>query len=234
MKIAYVTSFSPDGYELYGKKFLDTYLEFIDHPLFCYVEAPCSYGGDQISYYDLNNVHGLNEFLENARFSAMSGHVWDNHYDYRFAATRFCRKHFAQIDAEKRAREQGFDWLVWLDADIEVGKPLPLPSGNNFLHYLGRPEWHSCASYVAWNLGHAQNNEWWKLLSTLYKTGALFALPEWHDSYVNDWIRHQLKIDALNIAEPYKDQLKSHANVFDYVFQGSRHKKGGLKYENNN
>ena len=229
MKYAYVTSFSPDGFELYGKKFLDTYLCYTEHPLFCYVESPCAYESEQIFFYNLNEIKEFKDFLEKATFPAMNGYIWENHYDYKFDATRFCRKHFSQISAEKLAREQGYDWLIWLDADIEIGKPLPLPSGDNYLHYLGRPEWHSCASYVAWSLNHKQNSEWWSLLSTLYKTGAIFALPEWHDSYVNDWIRHQLRIDALNIAEPYKEQLKLNANVFDYVFEGSRHKKGAAR-----
>jgi len=36
-------------------------------------------------------------------------------------------------------------------------------------------------------------------------------------------------VPAKNLAEPYADQLKGPANVFDVVFPGHHHAKGNLK-----
>ena len=226
----YVTSFGPQGYEVYGRRFLETYCEHMSHPLTVYVEAPCDFRHELITYKNLVDVPGCQDFLNKLVFPAMHGKMWSGQYDYRFAVAKFCRKQFAQADAALDEMAHGGDWLVWIDADIELGAPLPDPVDGPFMYYLGRPEWHSCASYVAWDLRKPASKEWWTKLQMLYLSGSLFALPEWHDSYVNDWLREGMKVSAINLAAPYAAQLKGPANVFDVVFAGSHHKKGGLKF----
>jgi hypothetical protein len=93
---------------------------------------------------------------------------------------------------------------------------------------LGRPEWHSCASFVGWNLQHPASGDFWKRYWLLYVTGTVFCLPEWHDSYILDWLREQIDFPAVNLAEGL--ELKGPANVFDVVFPMAHHKKGNLKH----
>ena len=94
--------------------------------------------------------------------------------------------------------------------------------------YLDRPEWHSCASFIGWNLTHPSCKEFFDRYLGVYTTGTVFALPEWHDSYVLDWLRELLNIPCENLAAGL--DLKGPANVFDEVFSSARHKKGNLKF----
>lgn len=226
----YVTSFSAEGYELYGREFLEGFVKHVPHSIVVYAEDVCDFFHPQITYKPLLAIPGCREFLSHLLFKTMHGQMWDNTYNYRYAVNRFCRKHFAAFDAAEQEVAQGGDWLIWIDADVVIGAALPDPKEGPFMYYLGRPEWHSCASYVAWDLRKPCNADWWFNLRNLYLTGTVFALPEWHDSFINDWLRESMQVQAVNLAAPYAAQLKGPANVFDAVFKGCHHKKGALKY----
>ena len=222
-----VTSFGEEGYKQYGEKFLSSYVESVGLPIDVYVESPITFEHELVTVRDLWKVEGIKEFLQMASFPAAQGNLWgEGKRNYRFDTFKFCRKSFAQIDAASRAP----DILIWLDADIEFGgKFVPPAFEDEFMHYMGRPEWHSCASYVAWDTSHPLAGEFFKRYWMLHVTGTIFCLPEWHDSYVLDWLRETTGVEAIDLAKPYYDELKGPANVFDKVFPGHHHKKGNLK-----
>ena len=93
--------------------------------------------------------------------------------------------------------------------------------------YLGRPEWHSCASLIGWNLDADESSEFFKRYWLLHVTGTIFALEAWTDCHALDWLREQSGVTATNLAEGL--DLKGPANVFDEVFTCAHHKKGGIK-----
>ncbi len=225
-----LTSFGPDGYRLYGERFLETYTAHWDVPIDVYYETekPPPFRHKLVRYKSLFKTEGCSEFLRGCQFPAMRGDLWgEGKRNYRYDIFKFCRKSFAQVDA---ASHQG-DWLFWLDADVEWTSAIDLEecTHDGFMSYLGRPEWHSCASFVGWNLRHEASGEFWRRYWMLYMTGTVFCLPEWHDSFILDWLRMQTGVPAKNLAEGLP--LKGPANVFDEVFgQHAHHKKGNLKY----
>jgi len=229
-----VTSFSADGYSLYGKRMLETYCEHNDVPISVYIETPeePDFQHELVTYKDLFKCEGINDFLARCTFPVMEGNLWaEGKINYRYNIYRFCRKSFAQIN---EASQHG-DWLYWIDADVEFSGPFEFPWKNNqdlsnpyFMYYLDRPEWHSCASFVGWNLNHEMSGEFWKRYWLIYTTGTVFALPEWHDSYILDWLREQMKFPCVDLAAGL--DLKGPANVFDEVFKNAHHKKGNLKH----
>lgn len=228
-----VTSFGPEQYEQYGKRFLETYVKWVGKPIDVYHEAAePDFKHDLVSYYDLTKTEGCADFcLRTMDFPVMHGHAWgEEQRNYRFDVNKFCRKSFAQIDAA--SRKPG--WLYWIDADVEFSGKFHLPKRDAFMLYLDRPEWHSCASFVGWDLTHPASAEFWKRYWLLYVTGTVFALPEWHDSFILDWLREQMKFPAHNLASVVPDEeLKGPANVFDKVFKNAHHKKGNLKNADN-
>ena len=119
--------------------------------------------------------------------------------------------------------------MYWIDADIEFRDTFTLPQRDVFMIYLGRPEWHSCASFLGWDLTHEASGEFWRRYWLLYVTGTVFALPEWHDSFLIDWLREQLNPPCVNLAAGM--DLKGPANVFDEVFAQAHHKKGNKKFK---
>ena len=96
--------------------------------------------------------------------------------------------------------------------------------------YLDRPEWHSCASLVGWDLNHPRSKDFFQSYANLIRSGAIFLLPQWHDSYVLDYLRAQLQVPVVDMAADIpRNKLKGWANVFDEVVPFARHYKGSLK-----
>jgi len=223
----FVTSFGPDGFELYGRRFLESYVEHVGVPIDVYVEDDSVYTEHHlVTYRNLYRVPGCMKFLRLADFPAAHGLAWDDgKRNYRFDCFRFSRKCFAQMDAVTRT--QGY--VFWIDADVEFVDTFTPPTGFPFMAYLGRPEWHSCASFVGWDTRHPVSNQFFKVYRDLHERGTIFCLPEWHDSFVLDWLREQTKVPAKNLAEGLK--LEGPANVFNEVFKSAKHKKGMLKYD---
>ena len=96
----FVTSFSQDGYKLYGEKFLLSFLAHSDESITVYYEdVPPPLTDERIIYKNLFDVPGCLQFLEVClRVPAFKGEV-NGKVNYRYNIFRFSRKSFAQIDA---------------------------------------------------------------------------------------------------------------------------------------
>ena len=227
-----VTSFHPDHYDVYGRTFLETYTAHMTYPLVVYVERQGEFPDfehELVTFRDLKEVNGMMQTLNLTNFPAARGKLWGGEeLDYRFNVNGFCRKSFAQIDAAFTHQSEGGSTLYWFDADIEFSAHVEVPSvQDTFMVYLGRKEIHSCASFLGWNLNHPRWREFFNQYWAIYFTGTVFALNEWHDSFVVDFLRESLQLPAVNISEAIP-QIGPY-NVFDVVFSGAHHKKGALK-----
>jgi len=214
-----VTSFSAEGYEKYGKRFLETYVEHHDIPIDVYIEDPCDFEHPLITLKELYLVPGCVDFLRKCKFPIMHGVQQDGERLYQYNAGRFCRKVYAQISASEG--ETG--WLYWLDADIEFNQPLQFPEKDTFLLYLGREQPHTCTSFVGFNLDHPASKSFWKIYQDFYDNGLVFTLPHWHDCAVLDAIRELTDLPAISLTS-------GTGNVFDTAFPGCHHAKGVWKH----
>ncbi len=228
-----VTSFVKEGYRLYGPRFLETYIEHVGVPLEIYIEEEDDYPQHELfTYKQLFKVPGCLKYLETVgSMPACRGHAWgDDKYNYRFDTFRFCRKSFAQVAAASHSPD---GWMYWLDADIEFTGRFVFPRRNAFMLYLGRPDWHSCASFIGWDLTHPISGKFFEMYWKAHITGTILALPEWTDCHVLDFLREQMNLPCVNLAAGLEEQLEGPANVFDVVFRNAHHKKGNLKFANN-
>lgn len=137
--IAVVTTFSPTGYEVYGKRMLETFDQYWpkDIDLFVYYEGVRA-----------TDPPGRGEWLpldadmDRRRFMARHR---DHPFNYRYMPVKFSHKVWAITDAAQESDE--YDWLIWLDGDIETRAPVTheflqsiLPDGV-IASYLGRRWW---------------------------------------------------------------------------------------------
>ena len=238
--IKVISSFSAEGYKLYGKDFLESYLKYWPVPIHVYIEGPKKqYPGlildKNIIYYNLFEIPGCANTLDAmSKFPMMSGNIQGKN-DYRFNIYRFARKIFAQCDAATKHD----DLLFWLDADtVFTGKVTEewlrdcfkeSIRGKPFMVYMGRPSWHSCASFVGWDTTHDKNVPFWTKYFELITAGTFLMLPEWHDSFILDAIRGGLNVPSVNLSADVVGE--GPVNVFDFVFKGKgRHFKGNLKF----
>ena len=242
--ITFVTSFSEEGYDLYGKKFIDGFVKHNpDIKLLVYYETerpPSDIDYKNVLYISLSKVEGMIPFLQAmSAFPVMKGIVGGKRY-YQYDAYKFCRKIFAQCDAATRAS----DILCWIDADVEFDKPLHPAWVESlfderddgltpFCAVMKRPSWHLCASFVAWDMTHEQALPFWNAYFDLLISGRFLLMPEWHDSFLLEQVLTGMELDVKDIAAEY-ELTDGPVNVFDIVFNGvARHNKGNLKYADN-
>ena len=166
--------------------------------------------------------------------------------DFRFNVFRFAHKVYA---IAKALQYNSKKYLIWLDSDIKTHKKIPISffdqliSENYYLSYLGREHIkikelnYSECGFLIFNTEHKYHNLFWKEMMTMYDKGMLFNLPEWHDSYIFDFVRKKLEskynLNNINISE--LGLVKIESNFDEHVFVSSilgkymDHKKGDRK-----
>jgi hypothetical protein len=192
-KYAVVTTFSPKGYELYGKRFIDTFASFwpADVPLYIYYEGEKpGDASNRAEWIPLEDDADRTIFLANNKDKPEK--VWD----YRYRIATYCHKVFAYTAAPRDS-----EWLIWLDSDIETFNPVTpellhrcMPDGF-VASYLGRPWFrHSETGFIAFRLDD-DGNRFLDHIREFYTTGSIRRLLEWHDCAVFDFIRRLYERD---------------------------------------
>ena len=240
-----ITSFNWAGYQKYGKRFIETWLEYWPRSirLTVYYEGPEFDGFDfpaGISWRPIEEVEFLTDFLDNLRFPIMQGIVGDS-YDINFDA-RQSRKAFMEVHA---ARTYGGK-VFWLDADAVTTKHVPesfldqcLPD-DKFCCYLGRDGWYFTESgFIGFNADHPIAGMFFKNYLHLFITGVIFTQQWWHDCIGFDCTRflaskngHEGEFVNLAAHVP-KGTMHPHCNAVcgEYLMhlKGNRKETGALK-----
>jgi hypothetical protein len=186
-----VTTWSPQGYEQYGRRFIETYDS--PYPLVVYVEDDKDIEG--VETRSLYDIPGCTEFLKAVE------HYKPNHY--RRDVNKFSRKVFAITDAARHFSGK----MAFIGGDTVFYKPFEPDFLDNildgyYLAYLGRDGYHSETDFLAFNTEHKINDLFMKLFLMEYTTGAFQHLKYFCDSDVFDHLRLLLNAPAndLNIS----------------------------------
>ena len=200
-----ITSFSPKGYKLYGKQFLEGFLATWDLPILVHYEGTppdlASKHPDRLICLDLEDD------IDRAKFIQEHSRTYQDHpWDYRTQPFRFCHKVFALTGW----RPEDCERLFWIDADV-ICKQKPdmaalMPAGK-VLTYLGRdsgPIRHSECGFVGYDTRDERIVRMLMDMRDVFTSGNLFALPhtEWHDSAIFDLCRKRsglTEADWLNL-----------------------------------
>lgn len=242
----WVTSFSVQGYNEYGKTFLQQWVEFNPNEriVVFYEDVKPDIQHDNIVYFNLFADADCKAFLaRNMKDEARNG-VFQNEdgsrfLNYRFQATKFARKIFALTSPLVPVA----DWTIWIDADVIFKGPVPddfwdkhIKDTRALAHYIGRETaWnHSECGFVAYNTKLHHARQFLKEFREYYVTDDVFALPEWHDSYVFDVLSKSYEVPHLghsfiNIAEEH-DEFHPWHNTF--LGEYAHHLKGPTAKEN--
>ena len=209
-----ITSWSDEGYEVYGKRFLETWREWVDLPLTVYTEGN---GIEGVACKNLWDVPGCVEFVREAHATE----------DYRFNARKFARKAYAQMDA---FLDGGI--VLWFDGDIEFSGSLNADYIHArigpYLSYMARESFYPCSSFVAWNTDHQDHPRFLATYKRLYDDRMLYREKQWHDAFILDVAITQSGVHATNLCKGMQKAVRSY-NVFDLVFPMGHHKKGPRK-----
>lgn len=220
-----ITSFTNDGYERYGKKFIETFLKFWPSTaLVAYVEAnPGSVieifkSFEKVDWRSIDEVVGLWEFMTAIKpFPLMSGNV-NGKYNINFDA-RMGRKSFMLAHALKTYGGKVF----WIDADVITHSKVPedfldtvLPD-DKMCCFLGRDNWYYTESgFLGYNAEHSMAQRFANKVIHQFQNGAIFTQPGWHDCYAFDMVRkgapaewfNNLAVDLpLNTMHPFVNSV---------------------------
>jgi len=213
--ITVVTTFHPDGYAKYAKRFLESFAKQVDPriKLVVYAEGILPPNPDTRRIEILSaekTLPKLNAFKERWKDVPKANGIppdhikrkrpRDWHKEFKWHAIRFANKTYAVFDAW----EKGKDWIVWMDADSYIHSPwsyedfIALLPNNSYITYVGRGKgsqtWPECGFY-GMNKNHPVCHEFMKDFEAMYEDAenGMFTLEEWHDSYIFGEILNKYK-----------------------------------------
>lgn len=184
-----VTSFSPEGFEKYGRDFIRTFHEFwpkgVD--LVIYTEGQSVPDEWCLPLSDLEEWTWFNEALKFPLFRGKTPQGYNIQYDARMA-----RKTFIQADAVKRFGGKVF----WIDADVVTFAPVPetfldamLPD-DKLSCYLGRDGWfYTESGFLGFNADHPGCDGFMQVYKGMFLNGYIFLNTAWHDCIAYDTVR---------------------------------------------
>ena len=227
-----VSTYNPADWDTYVKRNIESWRKHLDAEIVVYHEddAPEMVG---IEWRQWEDIPGAVEFIGQAlEFPPACGR-FGARYDYNYDAAKFSRKVFAQLDA---AEESG-DYLIWLDADVEVHRDIDEPLIQELLGGLAmaryeRPGYHTETGVVIYDL--RQCWAFFEAWQTLYENRRVYCLPKgWHDCWTLDFVVSQLGMATSNLTRGGRDYSTGQAlDVVPDSVLGAylRHDKGMRKY----
>jgi len=204
-----VTSFSREGWELYGRRFVDSFR----HHWTGEIQLICAWEGQPPDHglcgFDLLAADPARSFVARHHTNPITHGLLDmppaqwtakakrEGYSFRHDAFKFARKVFAVCRVAKLI-EHGK--LFWLDADIVTHKPVShvllntlLPDAASLCYLDRQPHFHSELGFVGYNLERAEVAYFLEQYEEIYATDAFLSLPYWDDCNVFDHLVRQLE-----------------------------------------
>lgn len=251
-KILVVTSFSEDGYKLYGKDFISSWknnwpsevnLLVYHHSNFKGTTwAPDFKDEGNISYRNLDLIQELGSFKEQGAklIESKTGQPYNTSTaPWQLDIVKFTNKVFALANANADL-SRTYDWIVWLDADTITKKPVSigrlthwLDKGADIVH-LGRTATsYSETSFIGFQSRKGLGGACLFIddLIWFYLSGEFQYFVEWHDGFIFERLlnfvkRHHLK--TKNLSRHVHGTLAAFSNSELGFYM--EHKKGNLKY----
>ena len=158
-----VTSFHKAGFEVYGRKFLETFKKYWPSSvnLTIYFEDEHD-RNPNFKWEPISSVEFLDEYMAKLRFPLFHG-IQGDKYNINWDA-RMARKSFIQMHSMRKFKGK----VAWLDSDVITHEPVPenfldtvLPD-DKFCAYLGRDGWmYTESGFLAFNASHPIAQKYW-------------------------------------------------------------------------
>jgi len=200
---AFVSTCSHDGWKEYGEKFVKSFIDHypVDAHLYMYIDFSPTIKHERVTYRKISDCYGLDDFqtyIKNLGFSKGKAIVSDTHDQAHsphiiWNASKFSFKVFSVEHCVINSTE---DVVTWVDADTIAFQDIGVEFISSIippyclLNYLGRSEKYTECGYVSYNKQHPDCRKFVQDFADLFRTGAIFSMKEWHDSYIFDILRY--------------------------------------------
>lgn len=197
--IEVLTTFHKAGWEQYGKRMVDTFLQHwpseIKIHLYCENVTTGIIDPRVIEHDIFQSCPQVKNFIAQHNNEYNNG-VRNGKRDFKYDAIKFCYKVFAQCHRIKNSKA---DKLIFIDADTVTFAQPPIKKleellpDDNFTAYIGRPNNKKLpfaeTGFVMYNLRHPNINNFADAFEDLYTTGKIFDLDYQVDCYTYDTAR---------------------------------------------
>lgn len=217
---ALVTTFNANGYHLYGKTMIQTFLKHWPKEVRLHVYAEgiqVEESGPNLIVCDLHSSCPDLVAFKQRHDTNLKAHGKANlgitpkgkpiGLGFRWDAVRFAHKVYSICHAGQTVES---DVLIWIDADTRTFADIDINFLESFIPessytcYLGRKGKYTECGFVTYNRRHPLHLEFLNLFKNFYDSDRIFELPEWHDSYVWDFVRKHFENQGMtntNITE---------------------------------
>jgi len=202
--IKVITTFHPEGMQVYGQRFIDSFAQNVDDTIQLIVYAencqPHNPNAEQIKILPATDIIKLSQFKSkwkdvpkaNGKCPWPEKRPRDYHKEFKWDAVRFANKVYAVFHAVENEKA---DWIVWMDADTYVHSKVTeqnfkdLLPNDKWITFVGRGKgvqtWPECGFYGL-NVNNLTCQKFLKEFERVYEDAdnGIFKLAEWHDSYV--------------------------------------------------
>ena len=232
-----ITSFTQDGYEKYGKEFLETMEKHFIKPV-VYFEGD-EFPEGNAEWKSIYEIGALNQWMRAiAPFPLMRGDVGDGKYNIQFDAG-MVRKPYMQAHA---CLEYGGK-VFWMDADAIVHADVPdtfldecLPD-DKFCCFLGRDrladkhgQMYTESGFIGFNTDHELFEPFFAAYMDIFEHGYIFTQSRWHDCQGFDMVRRSNPKQLENFVDLAADfEPNMHPYVNSVLGKYFDHRKGPRK-----
>lgn len=224
------------AWERYGQEFIKTFRKHWPDGVELMVIADRSLPVDWIKQVRLGDVRGYQQFMSAYRHDRRA-HGYDRTDRKADPASRFWKHDAIKWAPQGMAARAGMDGmedgdlLAWFDADVATTAAVPkhwlnvLLDGKDMACIL-RDKQAPEIGFWAVRVG-SKTREMVARFATLYESGRVFNLPEWHSAYV--FGEAMRRTDGLSVANLNPAMIRGHPWPATALGQYTRHNKGKLK-----
>jgi hypothetical protein len=217
MKYTVVTTFNAEGYNSYGRRMIQTFLQTWPKDVLLKVYAEnCRVTETAPNLQVLNLEESSPELVAfkktwcnvpKANGDVTADPVRSKRKDagkgFKWHAVRFAHKVYAIFHATQHATT---DWVIWMDADMVCHSPVSMEKLSQFfptsadLCFAGRSKKFTECGLYGMHVTEPAVQSWLAEFQHMYDDAeqGIFTLDEWHDSFVFDAVRKRHSLREQN------------------------------------
>lgn len=216
MKYTIVTTFNDKGYNTYGQRMIDTFVQNWPSQVQLIVYAEDLKIASPAPNVQIKNLHKSSPEIVAFKTlwandprgtgnveSLMAGKRKDAKKAFKWDAIRFSHKVYSIFHAAKNCNSE---WLIWMDGDMVCHSPITMEKLSEFfpddrdLCFAGRSNKYTECGLYGMHLTSPEIQNFLTEFQRMYDDAenGIYLLKEWHDSYVFDDVRARTPLKELN------------------------------------
>jgi hypothetical protein len=226
----FFTTFSKEGYDLYGKKWIETLEQHTEPCVNVIIYSDIVFESKRAKFIDFEKSFPQHSEFRKKIYSHYEG-TWSDKIKYpviKEKTVKFSYKSFVIIDQLEKSTD---DYLIWLDGDVEtISNIVPEDFnflGDNFLacqkEILNRGKSHIESGFLLFKLNHPIRKQFTEEFKKLYYNYELLNFKKPYDGFLLAHVIEKLNVPIFDFNDGKVSGLQSTKDsTFQYSFLKER------------